>query len=859
MWVINSNELLWKDALNDQGHEQDQWLHEEGGTSTHFDIKEFRVTSDDQNLYFLVTFNDMSNIQLGYNGATFLDIAIDYKDGGNNWLAGNPGLQTSIAWDYQVVVNLADPTYHSTAATVNLTNPGDWGKIFYIVNSNWQQLAIPGAEMSVNISNNAIEIALPLSMFGGNLPQNLKIAVMTAPGWADGDGNGGVWGEAFDFVSDKSSDEEKADGVLNYYIDVPTEQIMSHSPISVDGNPNEWTGEFIIPRPILTLNLTSSINDVEPNQPANITISISNIGDGTADSVNVTLYDNDIKVKNWTVTVPAKGKINLNYIYEYNEQKTGTHHLKAIVEYEGKNITASYKLYVGEIEIRRQNLMTAGMYIWPGLYMKRYEWSVNALEMAKGMATTNESMNQINLLEKKLKENYRLFKKGFTLLQGNNPSPRGAFIVASAYYKIKGIQKEISELLKKLEAEGVMNKVTKVAEDMQHGEAGANLTALYLGSDDKYYYVVVDTGNTENWDVAYGIAIDAKDGGYNGTSDAWGRNLWFSFKADYEIYIYWSSEDNSIAATSFAEWNSGEWKYSKPSEAGIKVSYTKGSGGIKRLIFQIPLSLIPDPENAKVSAFVTGADPGTSAVDCLPYDRSINDQANEWNDLDWITTYATPNGTGSELPSEITIDGALADWQNAKVMIKEKNLNYAGANLAMLGVDYDENYLYIALEANNSENWDLSYGIALDVKDGGYTTGRDAWGKLIGFTEGVDYEIYGWWNSGTKRLEYNFGKDTGMQLVKYEDGKWTYDWNKQFKGFKAAYFGGTSGLQTVEIGIPWEAIDGRPKEVKVIAWIAGGDNTSAVVTVPDDKAVHDSTDEWKDTDTLSNFVKVMIK
>ncbi|WP_461865923.1 CARDB domain-containing protein [Thermococcus sp.] len=794
--------------------------------------------------------NDIQTFGFFTDGSYLYMAAVFKKDGWNNFMAmidfstrkGYP-LTTGHPWSRRYKFAEGDIDF--------VIESWENGFTAWVVDSYGSFTDISSHITSAYGSDNGwvvAEFKIPLSVFGEMSLSDLKVkGVATLTGGFDG---------TYQWLSDVCPDQDifPSWGTSG---NVPAPAVLWKF---LEYDPFTETLSLVVTKLVsLSVAISSNITDVEPNNPANVTVTISNDGVFDADNVNVTLYDNDIKVKNWTVTVPAKGKINLNYIYEYDEQKTGTHHLKAIVEYEGKNITASYKLYVGEIEIRRQNLMTAGMYIWPGLYMKRYEWSVNALEMAKGMTTTNESMNQINLLEKKLKENYRLFKKGFTLLQGNNPSPRGAFIVASAYYKIKGIQKEISELLKKLEAEGVMNKVTKVAEDMQHGEAGANLTALYLGSDDKYYYVVVDTGNTENWDVAYGIAIDAKDGGYNGTSDAWGRNLWFSFKADYEIYIYWSSEDNSIAATSFAEWNSGEWKYSKPSEAGIKVSYTKGSGGIKRLIFQIPLSLIPDPENAKVSAFVTGADPGTSAVDCLPYDRSINDQANEWNDLDWITTYATPNGTGSELPSEITIDGALADWQNAKVMIKEKNLNYAGANLAMLGVDYDENYLYIALEANNSENWDLSYGIALDVKDGGYTTGRDAWGKLIGFTEGVDYEIYGWWNSGTKRLEYNFGKDTGMQLVKYEDGKWTYDWNKQFKGFKAAYFGGTSGLQTVEIGIPWEAIDGRPKEVKVIAWIAGGDNTSAVVTVPDDKAVHDSTDEWKDTDTLSNFVKVMIK
>ncbi len=691
------------------------------------------------------------------------------------------------------------------------------------------------------------EFRVPLSVFGDISLDNLKVrGVSTLTGGFDGTNQ---------WLSDVCPDQDifPSWGTNG---DVPAPAVLWKF---LEYDPATGSLQLVVTNLVsLSVGISSNVSDVEANQPANITITVSNDGAFEAENVNVTLYDNDVQIKNWTVSVPAKGAVNLNYIYEYSEQKKGLHDLKAVVGYEGKNITATYKLYVGEIEIRRQKLMTAGMYIWPNLYMKRYNWSIKALEKAKSMALTNESMGEIAALEKKLAENHKLFKKGFTLLQGNNPSPRGAFIVASAYYRIKVIQKEIAGLLKKLEAEGVMSKVSKVAEDVQHGEPGANLKALYLGSDNNYYYVVVTTNNTENWDVAYGIAIDAKEGGYNGTSDSWGRNLWFSFKPDYEIYAYWSSEDNSIDATSFAEWESGEWKYSKPSDVGVRISYIKDSHGIKQIVFMIPRSLIPDPEKAKVSAFVTGADPGSSAVDCLPYDKTMNDQANEWNDLDWITTYATLNGTGSEIPSKITIDGALADWENAKIVIREANSKYAGANLVMLGVDYDDNYLYIALEANNSENWDLSYGIALDVKEGGYTKDRDAWGKLIGFTEGVDYEIYGWWNSKTKRLEYNFGKDEGMQLVKYEDGKWTYDWNKQFKGFKTAYFGGSSGLQTVEIRIPWEAIGGKPKEVKIIAWIAGGDNTSAVVTVPDDKAVHDSADEWKDSDTLSNFVKVMI-
>ncbi|GAB6100874.1 hypothetical protein JCM16138_00970 [Thermococcus atlanticus] len=724
------------------------------------------------------------------------------------------------------------------------------GFVAWVVNSDGSFTDISSQVTSAYGSDNGwvvAEFRIPLSVFGDISLDGLKVrGVSTLTGGFDGTNQ---------WLSDVCPDQDIFPS-WGTWGDVPAPAVLWKF---LEYDPATETLSLVVTKLVsLSVGISSNVSDVEANQPANITVTVTNDGAFAADNVNVTLYDNDVLIKNWTVMVPAKGKVSLSYIYEYDEQKTGVHQLKAVVEYEGKNITASYRLYVGEIEIRRQKMMTAGMYIWPNLYMKRYEWSLKALEKAKGLALTNESMAQIEDIEKKLAENHKLFRKGFTLLQGNNPSPRGAFLVASAYYRIRRIQGEITSLLKELEAKGVMSKVTKVAEDVKHGQAGANLKALYLGSDDKYYYVVVTTNNTENWDVAYGIAIDAKDGGYNGTSDSWGRNLWFSFSPDYEAYVYWNAEDKSVDAMSFAEWKAGKWEYFKPGGAGVKISYVTGSHGIKQLVFMIPRSLIPDPEKARVSAFVTGADSGTSAVDCLPYDRTMNDQANEWNDLDWITTYATLNGTGSEVPKKITIDGALADWTNAKVVVRGKNSGYAGANLVMLGVDYDDNYLYIALEANNSENWDLSYGIALDVKEGGYTGDRDAWGKLIKFTEGVDYEIYGWWNSKTKRLEYNFGKDTGMQMVKYEDGKWTYDWNKQFEGFKTAYFGGASGLQTVEIRIPWKAIGGKPKEVKIMAWIAGGDNTSAVVTLPDDKAVHDSANEWSDTDTLSNFVKVMI-
>ncbi|WP_234394459.1 hypothetical protein [Thermococcus piezophilus] len=96
----------------------------------------------------------------------------------------------------------------------------------------------------------------------------------------------------------------------------------------------------------------------------------------------------------------------------------------------------------------------------------------------------------------------------------------------------------------------------------------------------------------------------------------------------------------------------------------------------------------------------------------------------------------------------------------------------------------------------------------------------------------IDYELYGWWNDGAGRLEFNFGANEGMQLIKYENGAWLYDWQNSFPGYLINYTGDTSvSLQTIEIRIPWDALGGKKGNFAVITWITGGSG-SAVSSVP---------------------------
>ncbi|WP_297435639.1 CARDB domain-containing protein [Thermococcus sp.] len=214
-----------------------------------------------------------------------------------------------------------------------------------------------------------------------------------------------------------------------------------------------------------------------------------------------------------------------------------------------------------------------------------------------------------------------------------------------------------------------------------------------------------------------------------------------------------------------------------------------------------------------------------------------------------------------ELAKNLTkkIDGNLSDWNVKPVAEDTTGFGQKGANLKALYVDYDSQFLYIAITTSNKASWRVAYGISLDYKPGGYTGPQDSWGKKMSFKRGIDAQLYFFWNGeffgskGTNNI-------TTAQLALWNGTGWVYQ-DLKWVGFYAYTGGASNGLQTLEIAIPWKALGGKPKELYITAYITGqGTGDSAVDILPDDPCVHDKApgDEWTDADTVSNFAKVVI-
>ncbi|NJE43018.1 CARDB domain-containing protein [Thermococcus sp. GR6] len=385
-----------------------------------------------------------------------------------------------------------------------------------------------------------------------------------------------------------------------------------------------------------------------------------------------------------------------------------------------------------------------------------------------------------------------------------------------------------------------------------NGLAGANLSRMYIAWDDNYLYIAITTGNTQSWDVAYGIGIDVDPGtgnGYTGTSDSWGRSISFGngYAVDYEIYFWWGW-DTGMGTDNFNAWTGSGWTYNSISGVGGSFAYTGDtSTGLQTLEIKVPWTALGGrPDKVAIIAWVTGS--GGSAVDSLPVDPAIDytNIGNEWGDADTFTNlaeiYVAPK----------TIDGNLSDWGPSDLLVIGQDNGQAGANLDRMYVSWDDTYLYIAIKTNNTASWDIAYGIGIDVDPGtgnGYTTGGDSWGRSVEFGAGyaIDYEIYFWWGWDTGMGTDNFNAWTGSG--------WTYN-SISGVGGSFAYTGDTStGLQTLEIAIPWSALGGKRSKFAIMAWVTGSGG-SAVDSLPVDPAI-DYTNigsEWGDTDTFTNLL-----
>ncbi|MDK2854497.1 MAG: hypothetical protein PWQ92_1391, partial [Thermococcaceae archaeon] len=202
-----------------------------------------------------------------------------------------------------------------------------------------------------------------------------------------------------------------------------------------------------------------------------------------------------------------------------------------------------------------------------------------------------------------------------------------------------------------------------------------------------------------------------------------GRGISFAgdYAIDYELYFWWGW-NSGMGSDNFITWTGSDWDYkglAKPSKLAL-IAWVAGEGG-----------------SSAVSSI-----PWSSAMESLDAPFADESNRNEWVDTDYFTNlaevYIVPK----------TIDGDLSDWESYEVVGVSNLDGPDGADLNKLYVSYDEQYLYVAITTNNTASWGVVYGFGLDVKEGGYTGDTDAWDRKIGFSRGVDYEIYFWYDGG---------------------------------------------------------------------------------------------------------------
>ncbi|WP_088863261.1 CARDB domain-containing protein [Thermococcus celer] len=564
-YTVQNGFFIWEDAVGDQRHDKDQYLP--GGTSSHADLTEVGVTKDDRYVYFLFRFADMSNIKIGDNGATFIAVPIDYKDGGATWFAGEMDTNSVIQWDTQMVVNLGGDQYTGQTSAVASAGTSKTS-LLYFVDPNGNIVQVNGALVGVDLTQNTVEVRVPLSLFGGAKEFNFQVATGLSYGPA-------VWNFGNDFANDGISD----------------------------------IVDTISKEPSTTKELADNIPDYY------VRIRMNNIVEGAS-----------------LLSAKIQRLINL------------------------QNTFVVINKYYG---IR---------------YFERYYTTYsNLVEKLNNMPLTDDMKDRLNELENQVMDLLKLYTEGKELIDSPNYAFGASIKIYRAYTGLGRVIREMEAMLEaaqsgELEKQKHMEELAKnltkkidgklddwnvqpaAVDDTGFGQDGANLKALYVDHDDQFLYIALTTDNKASWRVAYGIALDYKDGGYTTGTDAWGRKVSFTQGVDAELYFFWNGEffgdkgTSNITSAQFILWDGNAWKYEELKWVGF-YAYTGGAqNGLQTLEIAIPWSALGGkPEKINIVAYVTGQGGGDSAVDSLPLQDAVKDSApdQEWGDEDTFTKFAT--------------------------------------------------------------------------------------------------------------------------------------------------------------------------------------------------------------------------
>lgn len=183
-----SGQYIWTDAASDQRLDGDD-------PDSNYDLSRLRITADTTNVYFLLTFGDITDA-----GRPYVGIAVDtIPGGGQNWLGDLSETQVSGAagWEREIVANVNKTGIYDPA----------W---------NWSSTG----SSSISAADNTVEIAMPWSALGVAAPARLRFTVMVAQNDNGGTRDVGA-SDALDAVTWTGGNtwNEVGDGVIDYYFD----------------------------------------------------------------------------------------------------------------------------------------------------------------------------------------------------------------------------------------------------------------------------------------------------------------------------------------------------------------------------------------------------------------------------------------------------------------------------------------------------------------------------------------------------------------------------------------------------------------------------------------------------------------
>ncbi|GJM43321.1 MAG: hypothetical protein DHS20C21_01630 [Gemmatimonadota bacterium] len=183
--------------------------------------------------------------------------------------------------------------------------------------------------------------------------------------------------------------------------------------------------------------------------------------------------------------------------------------------------------------------------------------------------------------------------------------------------------------------------------DSPQGNAPMDLGDLYVANDATFWYflfTVYADLSVDQWGK-YILFVDTTNDTDGGLTDAWGRAISVAdpHKAEYTVRSWLDGGGAYTAAkTQLWEWNQVDSTWSSP---GPVAEAALAAGAVSGLEWKIPRAALGDPSTIWCSIANTGGGGSDNAQD------TINDPAEDWNAIDWITPAVVSNSTEVALSS----------------------------------------------------------------------------------------------------------------------------------------------------------------------------------------------------------------